>query len=281
MHPLIGALQRHIVSENTRIQELRSVGYIHPSSACKYDWCQRASWYEIIGAPAAPPPDVGHRMANIFAEGHEIHDKYQRWLTQMGILVGMWECLICGYQQWGQGLPEHCHFCLGDRFAYAEVPVEDEDLMIRGHADGIVMLEGRKRLIEIKSIGLRTIELDYPKMYKPYRDGEINLTELWAKVKEPFPVHIRQATMYLHILRRHHAIEEIIFIYEFKANQDVKAFTIGYRPETIAHILQGAREIVTAVDTQHVVRRPGWAETPNVKVCRACPYRETCWAGAL
>jgi len=153
--------------------------------------------------------------------------------------------------------------------------------MIRGHADGILLFEDKERLIEIKSIGLRSIELDYPKLYKPYREGQINLTELWARVKEPFPVHIRQATLYLHILRYRRRIDEILFIYEFKANQEVKVFNIGYRPETIAHILTGARDIVTAVDTQGVVRRPSWAESPDTKACRSCPYRATCWAGAL
>ena len=280
VHPLIGALQRHIVSENTRLQGERSYGYIHPSSACKADWCPRASWYEIMGTPALPAEGVGHRMANVFAEGHEIHDKYQRWFRQMGILIGMWECLSCGHVYWDQS-PERCQFCLDNHLIYREVPVEDEDLMIRGSADGLVIFEERKRLIEIKSIGLRSIELDFPKMYRPYKDGEINLTQLWASVKEPFPVHIRQATLYLHVLRSNgDPVEDIIFIYEFKGNQDVKAFTIGYRPEAIEHILTGARQIAVAIDRQRPVRRPAWAEEPTNKVCRVCPYRETCWEGS-
>ncbi len=281
-HPLIGALQRHIVSENTRINDVRDVavsGYIHPSSASKSDWCPRSSWYEIMRAPALPPEKVGHRLANVFAEGHEIHDKYQRWFTQMGILIGMWECLVCGYQQWGKGMQTSCHFCLGDRFRYAEVPVEDEDLMIRGAGDGIVDFDERKSLIEIKSIGLRSIELDHPKLYRPYKEGQLDLNGLWASVKEPFPWHIRQATLYLHILRQTWPdINDIIFIYEFKGNQDVKAFTIGYRPEAIESILVGARAVADAVDRQRPVRRPPWAEEPTNKVCKVCPYRATCWA---
>jgi CRISPR/Cas system-associated exonuclease Cas4 (RecB family) len=281
---LIGALQRHIVSENERINGVRDVavsGYIHPSSASKGDWCPRSSWYEVMGAPATPPPSIGHRLANVFAEGHEIHDKYQRWFTQMGILIGMWECLICGYQQWGKGMQTSCHFCLGDRFRYAEVPVEDEDLMIRGAGDGIVDLDEHQSLIEIKSIGLRSIELDYPKLYKPYKEGTLDLDGLWASIKAPFPWHVRQATLYLHLLRtRWPEINDIIFIYEFKGNQDVKAFTIGYQPELISHIIKSAREIVTAVDEQRVVRRPAWAESPATKTCKVCPYRATCWQGA-
>ena len=282
VHPLIGALQRHVVSENTRINDIRDVavsGYIHPSSASKGDWCPRSSWYEIMRTPVTTQQTVGHRLANVFAEGHEIHDKYQRWLTQMGILIGMWECLICGYQQWGKGMQTSCHFCLGDRFRYAEVPVEDEDLMIRGAGDGIVELDERQSLIEIKSIGLRSIELDYPKLYKPYKEGTLDLDGLWASIKAPFPWHVRQAMLYLHLLRTHRPeIEDIIFIYEFKANQDVKAFTVGYQPEVISSIIKSAREIVIAVDEQHVVRRPAWAESPATKTCKVCPYRQTCWA---
>jgi CRISPR/Cas system-associated exonuclease Cas4 (RecB family) len=87
--------------------------------------------------------------------------------------------------------------------------------------------------------------------------------------------------LYLHLLRtRWPEINDIIFIYEFKGNQDVKAFTIGYQPELISHIIKSAREIVTAVDEQRVVRRPAWAESPATKTCKVCPYRATCWQGA-
>jgi CRISPR/Cas system-associated exonuclease Cas4 (RecB family) len=86
--------------------------------------------------------------------------------------------------------------------------------------------------------------------------------------------------LYLHLLRHFYEIEDIIFIYEFKANQDVKCFTIGYMPETINHIIKSAREVVTAVDERRIMRRPAWAESPATKTCKECGYRETCWKGA-
>ena len=277
MHPLIGALQRHVVGEISQRNEARIYGYIHPSSACKPNWCPRSSWYEILGTPALPVDDVGHRMANVFTEGHEIHAKYQRWLGDMGILIGMWKCMSCGHIWWDQS-PKQCQFCLSPHLIYDEVPLEDESLMVRGRADGLVVFEERKRLIEIKSMYLRTIELEAPKLYLPYREKRIDLNQLWSSIRAPFPVHIRQATLYLHILRTDGVdVADIIFIYEFKGNQDVKAFTIGYQPEAIEHILVGARQVVEAIDKQRSVRRPEWADGPTNKHCAVCPYREVCW----
>ena len=217
-------------------------------------------------------------MANVFAEGHEIHAKYQRWFRDMEILYGWWHCRSCDYRWWAT-CPERCEFCLDEsNIDYAEVPVNDDDLMIAGAGDALVWFEERLRLVEIKSIGLRSIELDYPKLYTPYREGRITLDQLWSSVKEPFPTHIRQATLYLHVLKQmDFDVDDIIFVYEFKANQHVKMFTIGYRPEAIANILRGAREVVSAVEQGRSVRRPVWADTPQNKTCQRCPYRDACW----
>lgn len=278
-HPLIGALQRHVVEENDANQAARSVGWIHPSAVSKPDWCPRASWYEVVGEHEPIPESIGSRMAHIFSEGREIHRKYQRWFREMGILYGYWRCRSCNYQWWDT-CPTVCHMCLDEfNIEYVEVPIRDEDLMLDGAADALVSFEERLRLIEIKSIGLRSIELEYPKLYTPYRDGVINLDALWARIQGPFPAHIRQASLYFYVLGQMEIrVDDIIFIYEFKANQQVKAFTIAYDPGVVKPILRGVREVVEAVETRRQVRRPVWADGPGNKTCKVCPYRKACWS---
>ena len=48
-------------------------------------------------------------------------------------------------------------------------------------------------------------------------------------IKRPFPQHLRQGMLYCHVT----GIHAIVFLYEFKANQDFKAFTVRYQPTLI------------------------------------------------
>ena len=172
----------------------------------------------------------GGGLANIFEEGHFIHEKYQTWLWDMGVLEGLWGCRVCHHEWWATS-PAVCARCASSFIVYREVPLESDELMIIGHGDGIwndAAESGARELIEIKSIGLRTIEIEAPGFYKKYTDHEVDLVGLWKMIKRPFPQHLRQGMLYCHVT----GIHEIVFLYEFKANQDFKAFTVRYQPES-------------------------------------------------
>ena len=144
---------------------------MHPSDMAKKDWCGRHDYYRIIGTPSEKTSQANpsFRMENVFAEGHAIHGKYQTWLWEMGVLVGDFACKDCGHR-WGDISPTKCQFCLSESTAPLQgVPAAPQPLLIEGHADAAIhRLDG---LVEVKSIGMRTLAFEAPRLYQRYLDG--------------------------------------------------------------------------------------------------------------
>jgi CRISPR/Cas system-associated exonuclease Cas4 (RecB family) len=274
--PLVGKLQRHFKQISDARNDGRDTEHLHPSEVCKPEWCARSSWYRITGAPAKETKDsVWWRLANVFEEGHALHDKYQTALWELGVLEGLWQCDVCLHDWWALA-PVVCPACAATSIKYVEVPIELPDLHMIGNADGIVDDDGDRYAIEIKSIGLGTLQYDAPDLYQRYLDSEVDLMGLWKSIKTPLPVHQRQGMLYLRALAAQ-GITDILFIYEFKANQDIKAFRMRYRPKTIEPIEIRAKEVKRALEVDGTVDRPRWAG-PGHKTCKSCPYHDTCWS---
>jgi len=88
----------------------RDTLHLHPSELCKTNWCPRSSWYTMTGVPK-PPEEFRFQTLNIFAEGNAIHNKYQSWLADAGVLCGDWIC-SCGNRLENKGTHElHCFTC--------------------------------------------------------------------------------------------------------------------------------------------------------------------------
>lgn len=269
---ILGSIQRHIVTANAQRNETRDTENLHASEMCKVDWCHRQSWYRMIGEPVTNPiKAVSPSLANVFEEGHEIHDKYQGWLWQMGVLEGAWHCRACGHVWWGTA-PLGCVECFSPFIEYMEVPIADPVRRIIGHADGQFTDAKGTALLEFKSIGLGTVRMEVPGLYRTYTEKEMTLQQLWKSITRPFPSHVRQAHVYMMCT----GIETMVFVYEFKANQMQKEFVIRYRPDSIADIVTKVDIVNNAIDNGKVVRRPEWAEEDH-KSCKACPYYNRCW----
>ena len=267
---ILGRLQRQIVESNLERNADRDTDHLHASEMCKRDWCPRSSWYKIKGTRSTAS-SIKHGLANVFEEGHGIHDKYQRWLYQLGVLEGNYKCQGCGLVTYGVS-PSNCSHCLDPRLIYREVPLDDDELFSIGHADGIINDDEGRDLLELKSIGIGTFRIEVPGMYRRYETNQITLTQLWNEVVKPFPGHLRQVNLYM----RSTGLRRCVIIYEFKANQQVKEFVVLYDPKLIAPIVKAAKEIKFALENDNVVLRPDWA-TDDSKVCKQCPYYDTCW----
>lgn len=257
-----------------------SLKYMHPSDMAKADWCGRHDYYRMTGAliEKVPNRNPSFRMENILAEGHTIHDKYQRWLWEMGVLWGMWKCRDCGHT-WGALSPDFCQFCHSDRLRYAEVPMRRERYMVEGHSDGAVhKLGGFTGLVEVKSIGIRTLAFEAPRLYNRYMDGE-KAEDIWFEIQRPFATHMRQGQLYLWMSWP--AYEQMVFIYESKFHQQTKEFVVSYNKRYIAPVLEIAREVSQCVRAGFPPDRPEWAEDPEGKICASCEYRRTCWEGRV
>ena len=190
------------------------------------------------------------------------------------MLVGDWQCRECGHR-WFAKSPTECQFCRSERLTYKEYPLRHERYMVEGHGDGAVHFPDWRSLIEIKSIGIRTLAFEAPRLYQRYLDGQ-TAEDIWRDITHPFSSHMKQGQLYLWMTWP--AYEQIVFIYESKFHQQTKEFVVEYNKDFIAPFLEVAKEVSQCVRTGYVPDRPDWATGPDGKVCASCPYRTTCWS---
>lgn len=290
---LLPALERHLL---TRPEEHRDGTVLHPSALSKSQWCPRKETYDFEVGPG-DPEHFSLTTLNIFENGHAMHAKYQRWLAEMGVLWGKWRCQLCSATQWGLSRDLELCACGADmRFwEYREVPLAAPELMLGGHADGVVVLDRPDgstsvKLLEIKTLSPGTIRVLAPTLHKPYADKEITINQLWMGINKPFSDHVRQALLYFYMAARWNLlpgryiipyVDEIIFIYEWKPTNQIKEFRVRFNMTYIEHILNGARA-VTQYMFGNAARpaHPVWAtqgKRQDEKECKACPHRNACW----
>lgn len=240
---LIGPIERHLMK---RSPGDRSTTVLHPSEMIKSDFCHRYSYYLLTGGKKKQDnPNL--RLQNIFDEGHFIHEKWQGRIYEMGNMWGDFKCLVC--KRITSGLsPEKCEYCNTATLKYDEVHLVDESLRIAGHTDGWVKGLGEDFLIEIKSIGAGTLRFEAPDLLY---DADGDVTKAWKNIRRPFRTHLLQGQMYLELAKRMFgdaAPNEIVFLYELKADQDYKEFIIKADYDTVDRIFFIAQKIVKAVE---------------------------------
>lgn len=255
--------------------EDRRQDILHVSEMAKSDWCPRASYYRIAGWKT-PPEDISISLENVFEEGNTIHEKWQDRMRKTGKLFGLWECIQChAYQEcvsanlgyvcdpdWVDdtnpaGLREdYCSVGYGEPHAhmweYREVHMSAEDThLITAHADGAI----DDFLVEIKSVGMGTLRNEAPKLlsehYLPLAGSSkkvYDLDAIWRHLK-PLPSHTRQGMLYLWIARQMGLpYTKIVFLYEFKPNQQVKEFTVELSDKLVEPLLLKAKSVKRALD---------------------------------
>jgi hypothetical protein len=261
---LLGNIERHLL--------LRPVGdrdytVLHPSDMIKKDWCKRGSYFLLKGHERiAEKPNL--KLQSIFDEGHAIHAKWQNWFQEMGVLHGKFRCVSCLEITWGTS-PEECGKCGWKTLEYAEVTLVDKELRIAGHTDGWIKGIGDDCLIEIKSIGPGTIRSEAPGLMM---DADGDFMKAWGNVRKPFAPHVMQGQLYLELMKRMgNDVNEIVFLYELKADQSYKEFSVTADYELVRHVFEGAKEVVDAVNANVV---PDCSNQPG-GVCKQCaPYKE-------
>lgn len=239
---LIGDIERHLMAKTP---EDRRTDVLHPSEMAKSDWCLRASYFALSGVKVKKEnPNL--RLQSIFDEGHFIHAKWQNWFKEMGTLYGKWACHICGGAFYATA-PSKCGLC--DAYPhfleYKEVPLINDELRIAGHSDGWIKGIGDDCLIEIKSIGTGTLRFEAPELIAK-ADGD--LQRAWRSIRRPFRTHLMQGQIYLELLKRMgEPVNEIVFLYELKADQDYKEFVVKADFELVEDKFYKAKEVVDSV----------------------------------
>ena len=270
---LLPKIEAALAIEQAERNAHRDIHHLHPSEMCKDNWCARSSYYKITEVEESDARSFNLKTMNIFAEGNNIHDKWQRWMWKAGGLLGKWKCKQC-YHEWEGKSPEKCPECSSLDIRYAEVAIRSDDHRIIGHADGVWEDSEGQAVIEIKSVGLGTVRWDAPKLYEGYENGELSLDELWKRIKRPLTTHRRQVNLYMHCL----GIDKAIVIYEWKPSQDVKEFQLSYDSELVQPMLDGATEVIDALREKVVPSRPIRATHKSCEFCRFCSYKSHCWS---
>lgn len=239
---LIGDIERHLMR---RPLGDRSTTVLHPSEIIKDDFCLRYSYYLLTGGEQKKDkPNL--RLQSIFDEGHAIHAKWQNWFHEMGVLYGRFQCLHCK-ESVTDISPTVCAKCGDTNMEYKEVTLVDNDLRIAGHTDGWIKGIKDDCLIEIKSIGSGTFRFEAPELLHA---AEGDIFKAFNNIKRPFRSHLLQGQMYLELARRmfgNDAPKEIVFIYELKADQSYKEFSIKADYEIVDRIFFKAEKLMKAI----------------------------------
>lgn len=242
---LIGDIERHLMR---RPLGDRSTTVLHPSEIIKPDFCYRYSYYLMTGGtPKKEKPNL--RLQSIFDEGHAIHAKWQNWFQEMGVLYGKFECKHCGTVV-TEVSPQWCKNCEDRRMEYKEVTLIDEKLRIAGHTDGWIKGIKEDCLIEIKSIGAGTFRFEAPELLL---DNDGDIFKAFNSIKRPFRSHLLQGQMYLELAKRmfgDKAPNEIVFLYELKADQSYKEFTVKADYEIVDRIFFKAEKVIKAIEAE-------------------------------
>ena len=163
----------------------------------------------------------------------------------------------------------------GHCWVYKEVTLNArKELLIAGHADGAF----DDTLVEIKSIGLGTLRMDAPDLLERHTHGKAtDLTGLWRAITRPLRSHLAQGDTYLHLA---HVLglpfTQIVYLYEFKANQQCKEFTVKYDAGRSMKLVAKTQAVKYAVDNA----MPPECINPGLcKQCKAYPSKRRTVAG--
>lgn len=207
------------VTVNLRRNRGRDLG-IHPSSACKKDVCLLKLYYECTGE-LEPYRAYDQKMQQIWDQGTLLHDLFQVHFNEL-------------YE---------------DQFK-DEVPLVDQQLHIKSHADGIFTFTRVRIVLEMKSIK---------------EGGNFG----WAKVHDkPFEDNVRQAHFYMYLEN----VPFAIIFYINKNNGEIKEHPVVFDEEIWAQMRdEVVLPVVDAVynDGEMVKGTPGWH-------CRRCDFYRSC-----
>jgi hypothetical protein len=160
----------------TRPRAERARRCFHPSSLHK---SPREMYHHYLQGDAHQ--EFEPRILRIFDNGHAVHNRLQRYLQEIGLL------------------------------RETEVSVENEEYEIKGHADGIMEINGVDGVLEIKSMNAN-------QFYGSY---------------EPKTEHLIQINVYMFCL----GIPRACLLYECKDTQELKEFYIKQEQSILEEVL--------------------------------------------
>ena len=233
---LIGPLNEQLLALAAKEAGDRRDQKFHPSQLstgfCPREWAlfQYEPGYEMTKLAG-----ITGRSMRIFANGHSLHERVQRWLGDAGLLWGWWT-----YRD-ADGKVQHRYGWKpkdAPEAKYDELVLVHPDDHILGATDGIVYAKKAKLVLEVKSINERGF-------------GELKTDG------KPKDSHIQQSDIYLHCLldaqKRDMAstsnmpafdqlpYEGTLILYENKNTQELLEFFVPIDHDRIAKMMADHR----------------------------------------
>lgn len=190
--------------------ETRERAYFYVSDVGK---CPRALYFHFKDVSQEEPDP---RILRVFDEGDYTHRRLMGVLFSLGVVQAV------------------------------EISTPPNDL-VHGRADGIITLENRAYVLEIKSsAGFK-----------------------FRKLEKPRSRHRKQTQLYMHYLK----VPRAVLLYENKNTQHLKEFRLEYDEELAGDLLDKFRFLKDQIEKDIVPEKP---EEIKKWQCRHCAYRTHC-----
>ncbi len=196
-----------------------------------------------------------------FGVGHALHYLFQsRFLGPQGALLGMWMCMGCGKKYGGPGNmrtkhPGECDCGVHD-FIIREDTVEDHELRIIGHYDGVIQIPGKEPVAIV----------DFKSMNKFY----------FMRTKDrPVANHVLQLNLYMWLTGFRHGVLVYINKQELKLRDAIREFWIEYDERMIADAQEKIQALKEGLDGGPMPTRI--CASRNAKRAVGCKTKARCF----
>lgn len=267
---VIAKVDRYLLSLEGKLllekDDDREKGCYHPSEVSTNS-CIRSMVYKWIKAPVSNQGTIQPRIKRVFDVGHHKGFILQQYFWDMGILEGMWECVKCDSHWWDTS-PKVCPNCnsklfIWENLKYNEVPIWNRKHNIKGKSDGIIWQNGRRVLLELKSMKNR----DKSTPAESTTFDELN---------QALTTHVHQTNLYMDACDEMGLdIERGIIIYFAKNNQLLKEFPIRKMDMMLEPSYSKIERTNHALEQGYLPERIGTMKSD--KTCLYCPWKNLCW----
>lgn len=191
------------------------------------------------------------RLQRVFDFGTALHEFVQNnWFAEW--LIGHWRCDSC-LKEYSGRRPEQCE-CGSSSFRYKEIQMLDEQAGISGHTDGVLEINGRKIVLEIKTCSSKQFEL-------------IRMRNA------PLQAHLDQVQIYMWLL----GLAEAMIIYIEKDESLLAQFSV-HKNESVARSF--LKRVWTAKEgmLNRAVPERELCESSKCARAKACSTRSLCFS---
>lgn len=233
----------------------------HPSSVCYNSVCSRK--YSIVmnrkhfGAELKLTEPHKTSLLRVFDHGHMIHEMYQdKILAKTGCLYGKWY-----HREDNKMIVEG--FYPGEGWLYQEPRMKWPEYRMSGYVDGLVVIEGKWYVLEIKSSNSNSFKY------------------IKSVSKQPRDYHMKQAMLYCFApndIENAGEIEGAIILYVNKETGEELDFFVKKDKAKIDQILEDIENAISASENKELPGRIEDCKTIKSRCAKECIARDFCFS---